>query len=403
MRQISCLILAAVVVGCGSDTHITRPIGSSSRSLGQQSPVLTLYSVVKLPSLGGTSRGTAINDGGWVAGFSHPSDLIRHAALWRDGSILDLGTLGGPNQNSSVVWPGLNNPGMIVGISETAALDPLNEDWSCSAFFPTTTHHICLGFVWDAGVMTPLPTLGGYNGFATGVNNHGQVVGWAETPVHDPTCNAPQVLQFRAVMWEPKKGTATQLPPLRGDSTSAATAINDRGQAVGISGACDVAVGEFSAAHAVLWDHGTVTDIGNLGGVAWNTPMAINESGVVVGFSDPPGDADGSFNALAFRWTRQTGIDSLPMLPGDAFSEALGINGRGQVVGISFGGAAGSRAFIWQDGQTIDLNTLMIPGFPDHLIAAQDINDAGQITGRLVEKSTGKTLAFVATPIVSNP
>ena len=91
------------------------------------------------------------------------------------------------------------------------------------------------------------------------------------------------------------------------------------------------------------------------------------------------------------------------MLPGDAFSEALGINGRGQVVGISFGGAAGSRAFIWQDGQTIDLNTLMIPGFPDHLIAAQDINDAGQITGRLVEKSTGKTLAFVATPIVSNP
>jgi probable HAF family extracellular repeat protein len=251
--------------------------------------------------------------------------------------------------------------------------------------------------------MTPLPTLGGYNGFATGVNNHGQVVGWAETPVHDPTCNAPQVLQFRAVMWEPKKGTATQLPPLHGDSTSAATAINDRGQAVGISGACDVAVGEFSAAHAVLWDHGTVTDIGNLGGVAWNTPMAINESGVVVGFSDPPGDADGSFNARAFRWTRQTGMDSLPMLPGDAFSEALGVNGRGQVVGISFGGAAGSRAFIWQDGKTIDLNTLMIPGFPDHLIAAQDINDAGHITGRLLEKSTGKTLAFVATPIVSNP
>jgi len=84
-----------------------------------------------------------------------------------------------------------------------------------------------------------LPTLGGDNGFATGVNKHGQVVGWAETKMHDPTCDAPQqVLQFKAVMWEPKKGTKLVLKPLKGDSASAATAINDRGQAVGISGEC---------------------------------------------------------------------------------------------------------------------------------------------------------------------
>ena len=39
------------------------------------------------------------------------------------------------------------------------------------------------------GVMTGLPTLGGDNGFATGVNDRGQIVGWAEDNTHDPTCD----------------------------------------------------------------------------------------------------------------------------------------------------------------------------------------------------------------------
>ncbi|MGI8497135.1 MAG: hypothetical protein ACR2OG_06090 [Gemmatimonadaceae bacterium] len=398
MRRISGALLLAAMWGCSKDGPPTQPQLGLGKA-AQSNP--SSYAIVKLPTLGGTSRGDGINDRGWVAGFSNlPGNTIRHATLWQDGSILDLGTLGGPN--SSVVWPGINNQGTIAGISETAALDPLGESWSCSAFFPTGTGHICLGFVWDAGVMTALPTLGGNNGFATGVNSRGQVVGWAETPVHDPTCNAPQVLQFRAVLWEPRKGLTTQLSPLPGDSTSAATAINNRGQVVGISGTCDVAVGEFSAAHAVLWDKGTVTDIGNLGGVAWNTPMAINASGDVVGFSDPPGDADGSFIAHAFLWTRKSGIADLGTLPGDDISEALSINARGQIVGLSCG-AAGCRAFIWQDGTMIDLNTLAGPGYPDNLISAQDINDAGRITGRVREQSTGRTLAFVATPVPNAP
>jgi hypothetical protein len=72
--------------------------------------------------------------------------------------------------------------------------------WSCSFFFPSATGHTCLGFVWQDGEMKPLPTFGGNNGFATGANNHGQVVGWAENTVHDPTCIPPQVLQFRAAL-----------------------------------------------------------------------------------------------------------------------------------------------------------------------------------------------------------
>src|SRR5215831_3757518 len=133
--------------------------------------------------------------------------------------------------------------------------------------------------------MTPLPTFpGGYSSYATAANNRGQVVGWAENAVHDPSCDPNfQVLQFRAAIWEPD-GTMRELPPLPGDSTSAATAINDKGQVVGISGACGIAVGGVSAAHAVIWNNGVPTDIGNLGGHSWNTPTAINNHGTVVGF-----------------------------------------------------------------------------------------------------------------------
>jgi probable HAF family extracellular repeat protein len=355
------------------------------------------YEVVQLTeSLGGTlSLASGINNRGWVAGYSSEEDQTRHAALWRHGTIEDLGTLGGPN--SAVQWPGLNNGGMVVGISQTSILDTLGEDWSCAAFLPASDR-TCVGFVWENGVMEALPTLGGDHGFATGVNDRGQVVGWAETTVEDPTCTQPQVLQFRAVMWEPRNDRMVELPPLPGDSTSAATAINQRGQVVGISGECDIAVGRFSARHAVLWERGQVREIGNLGGVSWHTPMAINERGDVVGFSNPPGDEDGSFNARAFLFTRDGRTIDLKTLPGDETSQALGINARGDVVGVS-SGPNGNRAVVWLDGKVMDLNTLAGAEFADSLVTAEHINDAGQITGRLIDVNTGTSRPFIATPV----
>jgi len=50
--------------------------------------------------------------------------------------------------------------------------------------------------------MSSLPPLpGGLDSYAAAVNNQGQVAGWAEDGIHDPTCNLPQVLQFEAVVW----------------------------------------------------------------------------------------------------------------------------------------------------------------------------------------------------------
>lgn len=358
----------------------------------------THYQVTNLASLGGTtSAGSSINNGGWVAGSSNlAGDQAQHASLWTGGSVIDLGTLGGPN--SGVLWPVKNDRGIITGISQTASPDPLGERWSCSAFFPaaTATGHQCLGFVWQDGTMSPLPTLGGTNGFATGANNQGEIVGWAENTVHDATCVPPQVLQFRAVVWGPRPGQIRELPPLPGDTVSAATALNNRGQVVGISGICDRAVGRFSAVHAAIWQDGRPTDLGTLGGVAWNTPMSINQRGDVVGFGNASAAAGGSFAVHAFLWTRKGGIRDLGTLPGDTTSQALGVNDRREIVGTSCDAAFNCRAVIWGSGEITDLNTLVAPGYGGTLTTANDINESGRITGQAFDD--GSLVAFVAEP-----
>ncbi|HEU4799832.1 MAG TPA: hypothetical protein VFS94_04315 [Gemmatimonadales bacterium] len=394
MRNSICASLIGIAAaGCGGDAATTRPT-----ALAAQPGDGPAFNIETFASLGGTaSRGNAISNQGWVAGWSLLEDGSRHATLWRSGTPDDLGTLGGAA--SMVQWPGINNTGMVAGISETAEEDSLGEAWSCEAFLGESDR-VCRGFVHADDIMSAMPTLGGTHSFATGVNNRGQVVGWAETAVHDPTCRESQVLQFRAVLWEPRNGALQQLPPLPGDSTSAATAINQRGQVVGISGECDIAVGRFSARHAVLWDQGEVTEIGNLGGTTWHTPMDINEHGDVVGFSNPagPGDPEGEFIAQAFLWSPQGGTTPLGTLEGDLFSQAHAVNDSGVVVGVSFGGASGSRAFLWADGAIHDFNDL-VGGFPGVFQSAQDINDRGQVTGRVMLNETGEVVTFVATPV----
>ena len=392
MRAVSLAILIAAVAGCATDAPVTPPRLALAPQGSQPS-----YRIDRLPTLFGNSQGGGINNAGSIAGYSGRSDGKRHAALWRSGVITDLGTLGtGSGLHSNVQWPGISENGMVVGISQTDALDTLGESWSCAAFI-AANGHVCLGFAWQSGVITALPTLGGENGFAAGVNNRGQVVGWAETAVHDPTCHAPQVLQFRAVVWEPKQGTPRQLPPLPGDSTSSATAINQRGQVVGISGECDVAVGRKSATHAVLWDGSSIIDLGSLGGDYWRTPMAINNSGVVVGFANPPdGDFDGD-SLRAFVWTRSGGMQDLGRFAGDQFSEALGVNDSGQIVGVSCADVC--NAVLWQGGTMYHLQDLVSGGTPDLLWSARDINASGVITGRLIDHVTKKFVTYVATPI----
>src|SRR5215469_11939870 len=285
------LSIFLIAVGCGLFAASQQP---------QQ------YTITDLPSLGGTnSRTNSINDRTWLAGYSNlAGNQSRHAALWRQGALTDLGTLGGPN--SAVTFSVKSNSGIVAGISQTGTADPLGEAWSSAAFYPgaTGTGFINLGFAWANGTMRALPTLGGNNGFATGANSRGQIVGWAENSVHDPTCVPPQQLQFRPVVYGPMANQISELPLPNGDTSGAATGINEQDQVVGISGICDQAVGRYTAKHALLWDkNANIVDLGNLGAQLWNTPTNINQRGDVVGFAATSNsDVDGDF-LEAFIWT----------------------------------------------------------------------------------------------------
>jgi uncharacterized membrane protein len=397
------IILAAVCCGAVlAPAHAQRPEATKAKKE---------YQVSNLPDFGGTSSGgNSINDQSWVAGYSRLPDRNRHATLWRSSLLTDLGTLGGPN--SSVAWNVKNTAGIIVGISQTLTPEPV-ENWSSMNFYstPNNVGYINLGFVWEGGPMRGLPNFpGGNNGFATGANNLRQVVGWAETGVHDPTCccqSEPrhQVLQFLPAMWTlgPPEDQIHELPLITGDTSGAATAINDNGQIVGISGICDKAEGRRTAKHPVLWENGTVTDIyPDAPAPWWNTPTAINQRGDVVGFAGDPAFVEGDV-LHAFIWTREDGIRQLKPLqhrtPEHVDSEAYGINEARQVVGVSCG-ADGCSAVIWDHSSVpTDLNDLK-GGYSAHLETAKDINDSGEITGRaIIDPVTGARTAYLAVPV----
>src|SRR5262249_4737556 len=162
-------------------------------------------------------------------------------------------TLGGPN--SSVTWNVKNTAGIIVGISQTSTPEPLGESWSSAAFYstPNNVGYINLGFVWQNNQMRGLaPFPCGHNGFATGANNLRRVAGGAKMGLHTPTFCRTQVPQCRPAVGPLPQGHQTPpLPLTTGDVWGAATAINDNGQIVGISGICDQAVGRHTAKHAV--------------------------------------------------------------------------------------------------------------------------------------------------------
>jgi probable HAF family extracellular repeat protein len=341
------------------------------------------YTVINLGSLGGSASNGygGVTNSGWVSGDSYlggnPSDQSEHAFVWRSGVMTDLGTVGGAN--SSAPFPVKDERGLVVGQSQGSQIDPLKENWGVAYVCNTSDGHCTgwqnqqFGFVWRKGVMTPLPTLGGNNSSAFGVNNRGQVVGFAETDANDPTCptsptNQPDRWQqpvINALVYGPRGDVQQQLLPLKGDDFSAAVGINDNGDVVGLSGRCGTPDSFALGVHAVLWRNGSVFNLPGLGGGMNNAAIAINNAGQIAGISDPPGDA----TTYAVLWQRNAGarsgqggyaIISLGTLPGDASSVSADINARGQVVGSSCDANFNCRAFLWEKGPgMIDLNSLI--------------------------------------------
>jgi len=119
----------------------------------------------------------ALNDNGWVVGSDFARTLPRRAALWINGRMRRLGTLGGKTSGAVAI----NNHGQIVGRS---------------ALTGSTGFH---AFVWEDGRMTDLGTLRGLVSEAVAINDYGQIIGSVITK--PSTGKAGDKVERHAVLW----------------------------------------------------------------------------------------------------------------------------------------------------------------------------------------------------------
>jgi probable HAF family extracellular repeat protein len=323
------------------------------------------------------SGAQAINEAGIVVGESQngltdpeSGGGAIHAVLWNKGHLLDLGTLGGTSSGALSI----NGRAQVAGWSQTTIPDPT------SGF--SQTH----AFLWENGVIRDLGTLGGPFSFGTDVNDRGQAAGVSLTAPDPQTGQSEQ----HAFIWN--RGHMTDLS-LGGSFAEGAT-LNNRGQAVGHS----LLPGDVED-HAFLWDGGHTFDLGTLGGT-FSLPTGLNEKGSVSGVATSKDEV-----LHAVLWRNREIID-LATIPGCSWS--WGLNSADQVVGTVLPNPcdfSNQRAFLWEDGEMVDLNSSVFPASDFKLVYATGINDAGEIVGAGVPAGVSsadvETLghAFVLIPI----
>jgi probable HAF family extracellular repeat protein len=307
-----------------------------------------------------SSAVSAINERGWIVGFSQygPADPITGsvhavAALWKNDQITSLGTLDGGTDSNAI---DVNDRGQITGFASNSIPDPFDPFG-----FPTQLRAI----LWENGVMKDIGTLGGPDAAPSGINDRGLITGSSYINFLPNSSGFPTADPF---LWE--NGNMIDLGSLGGTGGSG-VAVNNRGQVVGQSN-----LPGDAETHAFLWDHGILTDLRTLGG-SFSMPTQLNEAGEVIGSSTTQGDQ--AF--LAFLWKDGT-MRSLGTVDGDSCSQANSINARGQVVGISaVCDFSVQHAFLWENGRMTDLNTLIPSNSNLQLSFAADINDRGEIVG----------------------
>lgn len=194
----------------------------------------------------GTSRAFAIASGGEIVGDSETNrGDVRHAFFWQNRVLGDLGAVLSRAEPSYAY--DINDLGEVVGVVGGRA------------------------FLWRDGTFQDLGTLPGHAGStARAVNSKGQVAG--ESVTADGGIS-------RAVLWD--QASTRDLGTLPGDNASQALDINVDGAVVGRSG-----VGDPTGSRAVLWTDGLAVDLNSrvtASGWVLSTATAINDRGQIVG------------------------------------------------------------------------------------------------------------------------
>lgn len=315
------------------------------------------YSVAGLPK---PLQALAVNASGQVVGFASFDGTTVHAAIYSDGQLTDLGTLGGDHSQAVAI----NSSGDAVGHS-------------------TLANGLTHATLWSNGQVIDLGTLpGGATSYATGINDAGQITGWSDTL--EPGTSFPR--PDHAFIYA--NGQMTDLGNISATGQfgnySVGNAINASGEVTGWS-----VTDEFET-HAFLYSGGQMMDLGTLGG-SESRGRALNNLGEVVGWSYTPNDAA----AHAFLMSGGPMMD-LGTVSGSNNSYAVGINDAGEVVGNSTA-TAGSGPFLsLAGGVPVNLNGY-IDTFLQVLYSAKGINHDGQILAQ------GTTDNFVDQPFLLTP
>jgi probable HAF family extracellular repeat protein len=161
---------SSVATACGRDTKWTRTevVGESGTGASGSEVHAFLYSngtMKDLGTLGGTpSRAFGINARGQVVGSSDLANGGPHAFLFSDGTMTDLGTLVAGSATTVSVAFGINDAGQVVGSSQIAGLSPPNH-----------------AVLWqDGNIVDVNPP--GWQTIGYAINNRGQIVGSGSNP-----------------------------------------------------------------------------------------------------------------------------------------------------------------------------------------------------------------------------
>src|SRR4029079_15423250 len=302
-------------------------------------------------SRGITSRGFGINNIGMAVGdfaflASHTADsVIRHAALFKNGSLIDLGTL--KNQTYSRA-NSINSFDQVVGFSGPALDTPKSR-----AFF------------WSKSTgMLDLGTLGGSYAQAFAINDSGFITG--NSQVRPSATDAGAVHAFLSP--SPLSAGAIGMRDLGtlGGNSSYGMAINANHHVVGYSTVNKV----DSRVHAFWFDGTGMKDLGTL---APKFSSPLEEQSVALGVN--------SFDQVV-------GYSYLPAF--NATTDPAVTPGASPVRQV---------AFVSYQGTMTDLNKLIGTAAEKyHLNSAMAINDNGQIVATALSKATGARRAVLLTP-----